>query len=276
MAQRFQLPKTLWVLSALLVFSSGRGLAQTAPVAPRDANAVTLATKALQALAGGTAVSDITLQASASYTAGSDLENGSATMVALGNQQSLVTLNLTQGRRQEIRNGIGGVTVGVDGTAHTVLAHNNFVDAGWFYPGLTLAALATDRTLAVSYVGLETLGGQPAYHLRFYRALAPNNPTTAALIQHLSTMDLFLSTTTYLPMVFRFNRHSDKNTFADIPIEIRYGAYQPFNGVEAPGHIQKYVQNVLNLDLTVANAAVNSGVPASTFTLPAVPAGGAQ
>ena len=59
-------------------------------------------------MAGGTALTDITIQANANYVAGSDEETGTATLVARGNAQSLITLNLSGGQRQEIRNGIAG------------------------------------------------------------------------------------------------------------------------------------------------------------------------
>lgn len=85
-------------------------------VAVSDPTAVALASRALQSLAGGTALSDITLQANATYVAGSDEETGMATLVARGNAQSLVTLNLTGGQRQEVRNGVAGYWTGPDGT----------------------------------------------------------------------------------------------------------------------------------------------------------------
>jgi hypothetical protein len=56
---------------------------QTAPGPVRDPNAIALANRALQALTGGTAITDITIQASATYIAGSDQEMGPATLMAL-------------------------------------------------------------------------------------------------------------------------------------------------------------------------------------------------
>lgn len=231
-------------------------LAQTTPVpiAARDASAVALAGKALQALTGGTALTDITIQANATYTAGSDQELGPATLIALGNQRSRMTLNLTSGQRQEIRSGIGGVWVGADGVAHTMLSHNNFVDASWFYPAFTLSALASDPTLAISLVGQEVQQGESVYHLVLSRVVVRNSAYAVALIQHISTMHLFLDAVTLLPAALDFDQHPDDNSGVDIPVEIRFGAYQTFNGVQAPVRIQKWVQNSLVLDLAVAEA----------------------
>jgi hypothetical protein len=251
----------------------------------RDPNGVALASRALRALAGGTALTDITLQATATYIAGSDQETGTAALVALSNQQnptvggtgqSLVTLNLTGGQRQEIRSGFAGAWVGTDGTPHALLSHDCFVDAAWFYPGFTLAAFASDPTLAITLAGQEVHAGEPVFHLIVSRVVARKNPGTVAFIQRLSTMHLYLDASTLLPAALDFNLHHDKNTNMDIPVEIRFGGYQAFNGVQVPTRIQRYIQNSLVLDLTVTKAAVNSGVPVSLFTLPNIPTGGAQ
>ena len=278
MTKWFKFPNDLmvFVCSTLILLIPGPVLGQTAPVSVRDPNAVALASRALQALGGGTTVTDITLAASATYTAGSDLEMGPATLVALGNQQSRVTLNLTNGQRQEIRSGIEGRWLGADGTAHYLASHNNFVDAAWFYPAFILQALATDPTLSISLVGQQALGAEPVYHLALWRVVTRRSPMIVALIQHLSAMDLYLDATTLAPVEFDFNIHPDANTGVDIPVSVRFGAYQAFNGVQAPTRIQKYLQGSLELDMTVASASINSGVPASLFTLPIVPAGGAQ
>jgi hypothetical protein len=58
-------------------------------------------------------------------------------------------------------------------------------------------------------------------------------------------------------------------------VEIQFGNFQNLSGALVPFHIEKFLQRTLLLDLTVTNVLVNSGVPASTFTLPPS-AGGAQ
>ena len=201
---------------------------------------------------------------------------GPATLVALGNQQSRVTLNLTSGQRQEIRVGIAGVWVGPDGTAHNMHSHNCFLDASWFYPAFTLMALATDPTLSISLVGQEVHAGEPVYHLALSHVMPRKKLSTIELIQRISTMHLYLDAATLLPADLDFNVHPDTDTNINVPIEIRYGGYTAFNGVQAPTVIQKYIQNSLVLNLAVASAAVNSGVPASYFAFPYVSAGGAQ
>ena len=97
-----------------------------------------------------------------------------------------------------------------------------------------------------------------------------------AEIQGLSAVDLYLDPKSMLPLALAFNTHPDNDFLVNIPVEIRFGDYRNASGVLVPFHIQKFLQGTLTLDLTVANAAVNSGVPPTMFSISAVPTGGAQ
>ena len=267
----------LFGLAALLLGSLGLRQAIADPQAvARDPQALSLISLSLKALTGGVALSDVTLQATAVYIAGSDEETGAATLVARGNTQGLVTLNLSGGERQEIRNGTAGVRVGPDGVPHAMALHNCFIDADWFFPVLSMAALASDPTIAVSYIGQELHEGESVYHIVMFHVLPEQIPNVASLVQNVSAMHLYLDATSLLPAFLDFNAHPDNNADMNVPTEIRFVGYQSLGGVQAPTQIQKYLQNTLLLSLSVTNVAVNSGVPASVFTLPAVPAGGGQ
>ena len=145
--------------------AAGQGLAAPQTVT-RDPQALTLIASSLKALTGGVVVNDVILQTTASYVAGSDEETGTATLTASGNQLSLVQLNLSGGPRQEIRNGPAGAWSGPDGTAHSMATNNCWMDASWFFPALTLEAVATDPQTNVSYLGADTSKGRPLLHLR--------------------------------------------------------------------------------------------------------------
>ncbi len=263
------------LILAFFVLSCGLAFSQ-APVASNP-QAVSLASQSLQSLTEGTALVDITLQVSATYTSGSNIETGTGTLVARGNTQSLLTLNYTDGTGwQQIRNGVAGVTVNATGTVTAMATHNCNIDADWFFPALSLQAIATDPTLIIGLVGEQVYEGQQVYHLTFFHNVSGQAAGVTSLIQSLSAMDLYLDAVTLRPVILDFNNHPNYDANTNIPTEIRFGAYQSFNGVWAPTSIQKYVNNSLVLNLTVSSVAVNSGVPASTFTLPAVSAGGAQ
>jgi hypothetical protein len=169
-----------------------------------------------------------------------------------------------------------GYTYGADGTATALATHNCFIDADWFFPALSLSALASDPTQVITLAGQQVYEGQQVYHLILLHNLPGQSPDIVALVQRVSALDLYLDASTLRPVALDLNIHPDNDANTSIPAEIRFGAYQQFQGVWAPTRIQKYLQNTLLLDLTVANVAVNSGISASAFTLPAVAEGGAQ
>jgi hypothetical protein len=267
--------------SALLLCSlrARRTLAAPQTVPVRDPQALNLIATSLNALTGTLSVNDATLQATASYVAGSDVENGTAILVGHVNQESIVQLNLSGGARQEVRNGPAGTWSGPDATAHSMANHNCLTDASWFFPALTLEAIAADPTFAVAYLGPDTSKGPTLLHLQAARILPGQSAGATELIQVLSTMDIYFDPKTSLPLVLDFNTHPDVDANQNLPVEIQFGSYQianPPSGGLVPLHIQKYLQRTLLLDLTVSRVLVNSGVPASAFTLPAPTAGGAQ
>jgi hypothetical protein len=232
-----------------------------------DPNAVALASRALRSLAGGTALSDITLQGSATYIAGSDQESGTATLVARGSQQSRVVLNLGSGQRQEVRNGVAGYWSGPDGTQYPMSAHNCWTDAPWFFPGLSLQALANDPQVTISYVGLETRDGVALHHLRLFRTVPGQTPQMTAEIQRLSLVDLYLDPASYLPVVVDFKTHPDNDLNVDVPVEVQFGNYQLVNGIRVPFRIRKFLQGSLLLDVVLSGAAINTGLQEGQFAI---------
>jgi len=265
----------VFALASALLYWVAVSHALAAPqAAVRDPQALSVISSSLKALTGSVTVTDVILQTTASYVAGSDEETGTATLTASGNQQSLVQLNLSGGTREEIRNGPAGAWIGPDGTAHSMAIHNCWTDASWFFPILTLEAVSANPQVSVSYLGLDTSKGTTLLHLRVASVLSEQDPTVTALVLGLSTMDIYLDPQSFLPLVLDFNVHPDAGIDAYVPVEIRFGNFQTLSGALVPFHIQKYLQGSMLLDLTVMNVTVNSGVPSSAFTLPAASAAG--
>ena len=200
---------------------------------------------------------------------------GPATLAALGNQQSRVALSLTDGQSTEIRSGPAGEWTGPDGVVHPMALHNCRSDAAWFYPGLSLQALNTDPGLGLAYVGLEAKNGVAVIHLRLFRAVPSTSAGINATILALSTEDLYLDPTSFLPLFLDFNVHPDTDLTTCIPVEIVFSAYQKMSGITVPAHLQEFLNGSLLLDLWVGSAAINSGLPASEFAV-TTSTGGAQ
>jgi len=203
--------------------------AQTTAAA-RDPQALSLIASALNALTGPVAVTDVTLQATASYVAGSDAENGTAILIGHVNQESLVQLNLSGGTRQEIRNGVAGAWSGPDGVAQSSANHNCWTDASWFFPALTLEGIASNPQVAVAYLGPDTSKGATLLHIQAALLLPGQSAGRTALIQSLRTMDIYFDPKSFLPLVLDFNTHPDVDANQNLPVEILLGNYQNANG----------------------------------------------
>lgn len=90
----------------------------TTAIAPRDAAALAVVGQPLRDLTGGTAINDLTLQGSDTYTADSDGATCPISLLANGNLQSCLSLSLPGGQRTEIRTGPVDDWIGTDGVEH--------------------------------------------------------------------------------------------------------------------------------------------------------------
>jgi hypothetical protein len=260
--------------STLLVWvAAGQGLAAPQTVS-RDPQALTLTASSLKALTGGTRITDVTLTGTVTRTAGSDVETGAVTLLALGGLAGRMNMTLTDGPRGEVINQLQGQLAGEwsgpDGVEHAMAQHNALVPAAWFFPALALAEVLNDLSVQVAYVDQETMGGVAVAHVQFWRVLPSGFGSAAsALFQHLTTADVYLAAANSLPVALVFNIHPDDNEGLDIPLEIQYGGYQTVNGILLPARVQKFINNSLFLDLSITGVAVNTNLPPSDFAVTA-------
>jgi hypothetical protein len=240
------------------------------PASPiSDPQAIAFANKALVALTGSLAVSDVTLTGTAVRTAGSDIETGAMTLKALGTGDSRMDLATASGTRSEIRNNANGTPQGswidLDGTSRAMAYHNCSTDAAWFFPALSVLSQISSTNVAATYVGQETRGGASVQHLHFASQLPNADSNTLALLASLSSEDVYLDSTSLLPVALVYSAHPDIDAGRNIPVEIDFSSYQLVNGVSIPFRIQKLFNGSLFLDITIQSATLNSGLTDSTF-----------
>jgi len=159
-----------------------------------------------------------------------------------------------------------GAWSGPDGVSHAIAFHNLLTGPAWFFPAFPISSGLSAGYLA-TYIGHETRNGQPVEHLMVSQAPTTSAPPGALSFQHLSQVDFFLDSSTFLPAAITFNVHPDNNALLNIPVEIGFSNYTVVNGVQVPFHIQKLINNSLTLDLQFNSAVLNSGLSASTFTV---------
>lgn len=256
------------VLSVLTFTYSATAHAQV-PVS--DPQALSLVAQSLSAMTGNASITDVTITGNASWIAGSDRRSGSATLMARGTAESRVDLNLSGGTRSEIRNDTAGfpqgATVRADGTLIPSALHNCWISPSWFFPPLSFLNATSDPTLVFSYVGSESRAGGNVQHLRVFRYLAGQHAAEIALMQRLSSMDIYLDSVSLLPRAFVFTVHPEDDALTDIARAVVFSNYQTVNGVQVPFRIQRLVQNGLAVDLVLTGVTFNSGLPDSLFAV---------
>jgi hypothetical protein len=231
------------------------------------ATAATILNQAYAALSSGTTVADLTASGTIVWIIG-DQQSGSATLRVKGALESRIDLTLGSTVRTEIRNdtsGPDGEWITPDGIAHRMPLHDLWTASAWYSPYSVVASMLGSN-LNLTYIASEIQNNLAVDHLRVARSSIAGAPGTI-LTSHLSAIDLYLDQTSHLPWSIQFVGHPDDNASVDIPIEIRFANYQSVNGVLFPFRIQRLVGNVLNLDLTVTNVAINTNLPDTVFTL---------
>jgi hypothetical protein len=264
--------KALSFLAALLLSFPNFGAVQqaSAPASSSSPQAATLLTQSAAALTGNVVLSDVTLSGTARRIAGSDDETGTVTVKALATGAMRLDFSFPSGPRSEVRGNSNGAPAGdwsgPDSVSHSIALHNLSTDWGWF-PAFTLSNLSSSANTVLTYVGQETRDGHSVQHLNVKQQFPNLTGTGASLMQHLSQMDIYLDSTTSLPVSLAYNTHPDNDAGLDLPVEISFSDYRPVNGVQIPFHVQKYLNNTLYLDLQFQTTAVNSGLTASTFSV---------
>ena len=250
---------------------------------PTDPQAAALLARSAAALSGTAPLSDITLTGTARRIAGSDDESGQGILKALASGAGRTDLSLPSGTHSEVQNGSSaspsGTWSGPDGVAHAIAFHNLLAAPAWFFRTFVISQKLATSGYVATYVGHETHNAQAVEHVSLSQPLA-GSTDTAALFQHLSQIEIYLDSTTFLPAAISFNVHPDNNASLDIPSEIRYSDYRSVGaGVGAgfspssssapqiPFHIQKYLNNTLVLDFQAQTVTLNSGLSASGFTV---------
>jgi hypothetical protein len=252
-------------LAALIFFARSATAQQVITAVPQG---TALLQQSMAALSGGHLLADVTLSGTAQRIAGSDDESGTAVLKALATGSSRVDLSLPGGNRSEVLSSSPetvGVWSGPDGVSHAIANHNLLTAPAWFFPAFPIASGLSGGYVA-NYIGHETRNGRAVEHLTVFRVSTIVVPPGTPSLPHLSQVDFFLDSTTFLPTVITFNIHPDENVLIDIPIEINFSEYTTVNGAQVPFRIQKFINNSLALDLKVQNVIFNSGLTASSLS----------
>jgi hypothetical protein len=208
-----------------------------------------------------TTLADVRLTGTVTWHVGPDNDSGTVTLEATRSGKSRIDFQLSRGTRSEVR-----VNDAHDphlfllntGTWKESAAHNAWVDANWFFPLFSTAAVGTERGYATTPNGSKGLQAQLNTN--------GSNRKSSALIQSLSTVTFDLDPETQLPTRMRWFTHPDNNLLVNIRYSVRYSDYRIVNGIQVPFHVQRYFNGLLRDDITITDIVLNPGIPATDFS----------
>ncbi len=246
------------VLLALLCFHP---LASAQQPPPRDPQAVAVLQQSLRAM-GGTVPADSVATGTVVVVAGSTTENGTIRILTRGWDQSAEQLQLPSGNRAVVYSrGLANELHGA--TATSLQLELVATSQSPVFPFAILAGALTNPEVALQYVGLETLDGSPAHHIRFWNTFS-SNPRFQELAEF-SVKDLWIDAASGLPHKLAYDRRAGGGASPRIPAVVSFSDYRKVGGVLYPFLIQKSPNGTPWTTITVQSVSFNTGLTDSDF-----------
>jgi hypothetical protein len=239
--------------SSLAVHCSAQVSTNSAP-----ATAVAALSGAAQAFSRGMPVHSVTLTGTVEWTAGSDHENGNVSLVANADGSYQTTLQLGPSSRTVTQTAFSQgqqcTWAGSDGIVHQGAPQNCALSVAWFLPQVALAGNLQPQGTVTTMMGNGVSSQNPGVDIRQQQSmLPPYFPAgMASLYTHLTALDIYYNPATYLPLSLTYNLHPDANAGTDIPVQVQFSNYQTVEGITVPFLIQRYVNGVLDLNITIS------------------------
>jgi hypothetical protein len=276
-------------LACPIFLSAQQPVPATPAPLPQAGQVTAFLLQALTTLTGGNPITDVTLTGSATVTRSPNTQpgtlpvtqSGAVILTAIGGESSQVTINLPSGQTtsiQAVSAGVPSLTTSAGAGSQTAPASTALTPhPSWFYPELLLAsALSSASDYAVADVGSETRNGAAVEHVVVW--LQPKGSSAVApAMQQATRNDLYLDSTTLLPIALTASRHPFdptnpnriifpyKQNSSDALEEVLYSDYQVVQGRPVAFHIQVYLtpnlgKSVLIADIQLSSANFNTGV----------------
>jgi hypothetical protein len=255
----------LFVLLLVIVCSVGASLGQsrTQLATGSTLNVGTVIANAWFAFSGSVPVHSIQLTGQATTQAGSSSDSGTITATASADITFSTQLSMTDGTWSETRTSLLGIYqcswTGPDGVQHEAAAHNCWQTASWLIPSLAVQPTLAPSNIGVVYVGHETIGNEGVEHLQYQVVYggAQTASDVTSLIQKASTADLYLDSSSFLPVMLRYSIRADNDANRSIPVQVYYSNYALISGVTIPQTIQRSIDGTPQAVVNISSIATN-------------------
>lgn len=208
------------------------------------------------------ALHSLKLTGTATWSAGSVHESGTITLQASTDGSTVMELSLSSASRKESSTALGASRicewVDAQSQTHQIGGLDCEVSVPWFAPFMLAQPIDTVRNLlTVTDDGIVTRAGS-SFHELSYRTLehARDTATSNTLTEDTRVRVLY-DPQTLLPASTEFSIHPDNDLRRQIPVRVVYSGYETVSGLPIPFQIDRYVNGVLQLSITLTNASLN-------------------
>lgn len=234
--------------------------AQTTP--KREASAVTILARAMSA--SGPQPADVQATGTVTLTEGSRTETGTIRIVGRGLEETAEHMVLPSGRRSLVFS---------KGAAHEknddVVSKKSVESAASSQspslPVLFILSALTDPDISAEYIGLETLDGADAHHLRLTNTFSSKK--SLERFSEFTKRDIWIDATTSLPKKVWYEQRSGSGAVPRIACGAIYSDYRSVNGRLLPFRIERFQNGSPWATIQIEKYSLNAGIGKSEFDI---------
>ncbi len=229
---------------------------------PRDPQAVAILQQSLVAM-GRVIPSDSVASGTVVVVAGSRTENGTMRVLTRGTNQSAEQIETPEGKRSIIYS--QGLANRIDGTGTATFTLELAASSqSPCFPLVLIAGALNNPDIGFQYLGLESLGGSRAHHLRAWNTFSSNAKLRLA---EFTVKDLWIDAASGLTLRISYTERAGGGAESRIPVVVLYSDYRNVGGVLYPFSIQKSLNGTPWAKITIFQVAFNTGLTDKDFPI---------
>jgi hypothetical protein len=244
------------------------GVCQSPTTPQRDPQALTIVNQVIKVTGGITnvsAVQDINGSGTVTFNWSDEGVPRTATVKGRGSDQFRLDVSFPDGPRTwAVSRGIG-FEKDVDGSVTPIPYYNAINFGSLTFPVAHLLAALQDSSLTVSYIGVEALNQNSAYHIQIQKTL-PSSQDPTGRLSKLTRIDYFVDPATFYIVAMRGMTHPRDQLYEDHALEVDFSNYQQIGGIVAPLSITEISDRQTAFTIQLSQVTFNAGLTDADFS----------
>ncbi|HYY73085.1 MAG TPA: hypothetical protein VE778_05780 [Candidatus Bathyarchaeia archaeon] len=256
---RFARTYVLAFLSLLLAFPVfGQ---QATSTVQRDLQAVAVLQASVRAM-GGSIPSDSTATGTVTLTAGTSTQSGNISILTRGTEQTSEQIQTSQVSTTTVYSNLQANAIN-DSASTPLSAELAATSRSVVFPLLSMASTLNNADSCLSYVGIESVNGASAHHIRYWNSF--NSHANLQFLAEFTLADIWIDAASYLPQRISQIRRGGRGLEPRITLDTVFANYQKIGGAAYPLLIQRSLNGSPWMTITITNVSFNTGLTDSSF-----------